>query len=191
MVNDAQGEGQATLNRRHILKLSLAAGVTLATGAISGIAAAASDEQTPQNRPEHARERFLQSMNCSQAILETYAPTMGMSVETARRVAAAFAGGMGMGSECGAVAGAFMVIGLKYGKTSDKDPKADNETFKRVAEFVKEFKAKHQCLGCSELLQTKMGTPEGVKEAAHKGLFTTRCPGYVKTAAELLEKILV
>jgi len=66
----------------------------------------------------------------------------------ARCVAAAFAGGMGMGSECGAVTGAFMVIGLKYGKTVDKDSGADQETFERVAEFIKEFKAKHNHIGC-------------------------------------------
>jgi hypothetical protein len=55
---------------------------------------------------------------------------------------------------------------------------------------VKEFKARYGYLNCSELLGVNMGIPEGVKEAARKGLFTSRCPLYVKTAAEILEKIL-
>jgi len=189
MNHEQANDGGTPCNRRTMLKLSIAAGMSLAAaGSLEGIAASA--EKIPANRPEHARERFLKSMNCSQAILETYAPAMGMPVEQARRVAAAFAGGMGMGNACGAVTGALMVIGMGYGKTADSDPRADDATFKRVAEFTREFKARHKHIGCSELLGADMGTPEGVKEAAGKGYFTSRCPGYVKTAAELLEKIM-
>jgi len=35
---------------------------------------------------------FLKSMNCSQVIMVAYAPMMGIPVETARRISAAFAG---------------------------------------------------------------------------------------------------
>ena len=142
------------------------------------------------NRPEHARNRFLKSMNCSQAIVETYAPSLGITVEQARRVAAAFAGGMGMGSECGAVTGALMVIGLKFGKTLDSDSQANAETFKHVASFINAFKAQHKHLSCSGLLDSKMWTPEGINNATEKEYFTSRCPEYVKSAAEILDKIL-
>jgi len=156
------------------------------------VVALASDQPiSPELRPEHAKLRFLESMNCSQAILETYAPEFGLSVENARKVSAAFAGGMGMGSECGAVTGAFMVIGMKYGKTRDDDSRADSETFKRMADFVKEFKAMYGHSECSALLETDMSTPEGVKEAAGKGYFTSRCPVFVKTASLILEKVMV
>jgi len=36
-----------------------------------------------------------------------------------------------------------------------------------------------------------MWTPEGINNAAEKGYFTARCTEYVKTAAEILDKILV
>jgi len=150
----------------------------------------ASATETIKNRSKHAVRRFLKSMNCAQAILETYAPAMGLSIETSRRIASAFAGGMGMGSECGAVTGAFLVIGLKYGKTLDNDPKADQETFKRVTEFVKEFKARNNYIGCSQLLGIDMSTPEGVQEAGKKGLFTKRCPTFILSATEILERII-
>ena len=178
------------MNRREALKLSLATGVALAAGGIAKIAEAATKEKNPANKPESARQQFLKSMNCSQAILETYGPSMGLPVAQARSVAAAFAGGMGMGSECGAITGAYMVIGMKHGKTAESDSRADNETFKRVAEFNKQFKAHHKYLTCSELLETDMAIPEGVKSAANKGYFTSKCPGYVQTAAEILDKIL-
>jgi C_GCAxxG_C_C family probable redox protein len=184
-------ESTLRITRRDILKVSLVAGMTLATSEVSGVTLASTVERAPDNRPEYAKGRFLKSMNCSQAILETYGPAMGLPVESARRVAAAFAGGMGMGSECGAVTGAFLVIGMKYGRIRDSDSRADKETFKRVAEFVKEFKARYTYINCSELLKVDMGTPEGVKEASRKGLFNSLCPSYVKAAAEILDKILV
>lgn len=190
MCSNNENSKCSCMNRRDALKLSVAAGITLAAGGITKIAEAATNNKSPSNKPEHAKNQFLKSMNCSQAILETYAPSMGMSVQQARKVAAAFAGGMGIGSVCGAVTGAYMVIGMKYGKTVDSDSHADGETFKRVAELTKEFKARHKHIGCSELLEADMGTPEGIKKAANKGYFTSRCPGYVKTAAEILDKIL-
>src|ERR1700680_3257878 len=119
------------LNRRDVIKLSLAAGITLCVGETTKIPEPATNDKSPANKPEHAKNQFLKSMNCSQAILETYAPSMGMTVDQARRVSAAFAGGMGMGSECGAVTGAYMVIGMKHGKTVDSDTHADGENFKR------------------------------------------------------------
>ncbi len=133
----------------------------------------------------------MKSGNCSQAILETYAPSMGLPRDRARQVAAAFAGGMGTGSECGAVTGALMVIGLKYGKVRDKDPVADRRTSAKVVEFIKEFKARHGDTVCSRLLAVNMGTPDGVEEARRRGLFSTRCPEFVRSASEILDKILV
>jgi len=129
-------------------------------------------------------------MNCAQAILETFAPSCGMEVKAARRIAAAFAGGMGRGSECGAVTGAFMVIGMKYGKTKSKDPEAAEKTFIKSAEFSKEFKARHSQVKCSALLGTNMGTPKGISKAERMGYFTSRCPNYVASAVAILDKLL-
>lgn len=187
MAERGEKSGRKGCNRRDMLKASLLAGAGLLVGAPVYAAGAVPSAE----HAEHASGRFLKSMNCSQAILETYAPSMGMSVETARRVAAAFAGGMGMGAECGAVTGAFMVIGMKYGKVTDKDAEADRKTFEKVAEFVKEFKARHEHTGCSALLGVDMATSAGLQEAEAKGLFTELCPKLVCSAAEILDKILV
>jgi C_GCAxxG_C_C family probable redox protein len=132
----------------------------------------------------------MKSMNCSQAVFEVFAPSFGIDAKTARRIAAAFAGGMGRGAECGAVTGALMVIGMKHGKTKSKDPKADEKTFAKSAEFIDEFKARHNQVRCSALLGTNMGTPEGIKKAAQLGYFTSRCPEYVASSVEILDKLL-
>lgn len=180
-----------SMSRRAMLKVTVVTAASLVLQESTESLASTSQPKTSiQDRPEHAKERFLKSMNCSQAVLETYAEDMGMSVENARRVASAFAGGMGMGAECGAITGAMMVIGMKHGKILDEDSAADKETFSRVAKLVEEFKKEHGDIQCSKLLGADMGTPEGVKKAADQGLFTSRCPQFVETTAKVLEKIL-
>jgi C_GCAxxG_C_C family probable redox protein len=177
--------------RRDLLKFFLGTGLVVLGQPLSFLGCTKTPIEIPKNRPEYAVERFMKSMNCSQAVLEAYAPALGMSPLMARRVATAMAGGMGTGSECGAVTGALMVIGLKYGKTADMDQQADKETFQRVTEFFKMFKARHEHLRCSQLLGVDMGSPEGVKEAEKLGLFTKRCPAYVRSSAEILDTILL
>jgi C_GCAxxG_C_C family probable redox protein len=147
-------------------------------------------KEKQHGRPDKAVKHFMKSMNCSQAVLETFAPSFGMEVEAARRIAAAFAGGMGMGAECGAVTGALMVIGMRYGKTKSKDPKADEKTFTKSAEFIKEFRTRHNQVRCSALLGANMGTTDGFGKAERMGYFVSRCPHFVSSSVEILEKLL-
>jgi len=67
-------------------------------------------------RVEAAADCFEKGFNCAQAILSTYGTELGIEREHALRVAGPFGVGMGrMGNTCGAVTGAYMVIGLKHG----------------------------------------------------------------------------
>lgn len=180
MHKDGQKDG---ISRRDVLKISVSAGLTLAAGAGFNEALAAVGARPTAQRPEAAKAHFLKSNNCSQAILESYAPSFGITPEMAGKLATGFAGGMAAGHQCGAVTAAYMVLGLAYG------PK-ERKVFGKMEEFNREFKARHRELGCSQLLGIDMSTREGIKQAKRKGYFTTRCPEYVKTAGELLEKML-
>jgi C_GCAxxG_C_C family probable redox protein len=95
-----------------------------------------------------------------------------------------------MGETCGAVTGAFMVIGLKYGKARDEDDGARDRTYELVGEFVARFKDRHGSIVCRELLGCDLSNPEGLTTAREKGLFETLCPHLVRDAAEILEEIL-
>ena len=88
-----------------------------------------------------------------------------------------------MGEQCGAVTGAFMVIGLKYGKTKAKDDGARDKTYGLAREFVARFQSRHGSIICKELLGYDLSNPK-------EGLFVTLCPHFVRTAAEILEEIL-
>jgi C_GCAxxG_C_C family probable redox protein len=142
---------------------------------------------TPKSR--RAFERFLTDHNCCQSILEIFGPEYGLDEDTALRLGTGFGGGMGrMGEICGAVTGAFLALGLKYG-----DPRANNEakdrTYDVVREFTKRFAARHGSIQCRKLLGCDIGTPEGMAEAKNKDLFNTLCATFVRDAAEILEEL--
>ncbi len=63
-----------------------------------------------------AVERFKKGFNCSQAVLGSFSKQFGLDCDKASKVATGFGSGMRMGGTCGAATGAFMVLGLKYGK---------------------------------------------------------------------------
>jgi C_GCAxxG_C_C family probable redox protein len=143
------------------------------------------------NNPERAVSCFKETFSCSQAILSTYGPELGLEKETALKVAGAFGGGMArMGEVCGAVTGAFMVIGLKHGKIKVEDEEAKEKTYLIVREFVERFKSRNGSIKCRELLGYDISTLEGIKLIKEKKLFYTICVKYVRDAAEIIEELL-
>jgi C_GCAxxG_C_C family probable redox protein len=80
------------------------------------------------------------------------------------------------GETCGAVTGAFMVIGLKYGKATAEDDAARDKTYELVGEFVARFKDRHGSIVCKKLLGYDLSNPKEGEAAKKKGLFDTLCP---------------
>ncbi len=143
------------------------------------------------DKVERAVSCFKKGFSCSQALLSTYGAQLGLNREMALKVSGAFGGGMGrMGETCGAVTGAFMVIGLKYGKTRVEDEQTKEKAYNLVKEFVDKFKSRNGSIICRELLSCDISTPEGMKLAKERKLIATLCPKLVQDAAEIIEQIL-
>ena len=141
-------------------------------------------------KSQEAVGRFKKGFNCSQAVVGTYSEQFGLDCDKASKVATGFGGGMRMGGTCGAVTGAFMVLGLKYGNSTAKDKEGKTKTYKIIEEYTSRFKTRHGSATCRELLGCDISTPEGMKEAQSKGLFSSTCPQMVQEAAEILEEML-
>jgi C_GCAxxG_C_C family probable redox protein len=141
-------------------------------------------------KSEEAVERFKNGFNCSQAVLGSFSEQFGLNCDKAYKVATGFGGGMRMGGTCGAVTGAFMVLGLKYGNSTAKDKEAKANTYKKIEDYTSRFKTRNDSVACRELLGCDISTPEGMKEARDKGLFASTCPMMVQDAAEILEEML-
>lgn len=142
-------------------------------------------------RVEQAVSCFKSGFNCSQAVLSTYAEDFGLDREGALKLAAGFGGGMGrMAGTCGAVTGAFMVLGLTHGPTESGDQTGRETVYERVREFAKRFEARNGTRICRNLIQCDIDTPEGLAMARQQKLFATVCPKFVQDAAEILEEML-
>lgn len=134
---------------------------------------------------------FGGGFNCAQSVLAAFGPITGLDRETALRAAAAFGAGMGrQGEICGAVTGAMLVIGLKYGKVTPEDDGAKERTYYLVQEFAERFRNRNGSILCRELLGCDLSTPGGLKEARKQKVFELVCPGFIKDSIEILEKIL-
>lgn len=143
------------------------------------------------NEVERAVSCFEEGFMCSQALLSAYADEFGMDRQTALKVSAAFGGGMGrMGEICGAVTGAFMVLGLKHGRTEISDTKSHEKTNRLVKEFTERFKSANGSIVCRKLLGCDLSTPEGRKIFVDSKLRDTLCVKYVRDAAEIVEGLL-
>jgi C_GCAxxG_C_C family probable redox protein len=143
------------------------------------------------NQIETAVNRFAEGFNCSQAVFSSYAGQVGLDEGTALKIAAGFGGGMGrIGGTCGAVTGAFMVLGLRHGGSSP-DPQTKELVYAKVRECADRFKARNGSLLCKDLLGCDISTSEGREAAKEKNLFTTICPKVVRDAAEILEEMAV
>jgi len=143
------------------------------------------------NNPERAVALFKEGFSCSQAVLAAYGEQFDLKQEMALRVAGAFGGGMGrMGETCGAVTGAIMVVGLKFGCTTAGDLKARENAYAVVREFVHRFKGRNVSVLCRDLLDCDISTPEGMKRAKEAGLIKQTCPKFVKDAAEILDQLI-
>jgi len=142
----------------------------------------------PSNAAERAKEMMNQRTgHCAQAILTTFGEQTGsekVDYNTLMKVASAFSGGIArMGNVCGALTGALMALGLKYG---GQDSTKVNEV---AMKFLEEFESLNGSIICRELINHDLVTDADVEKAFMTGAFDN-CPKYVEDAAVLLEKLL-
>jgi len=134
---------------------------------------------------------FRDGINCTQAILAAWGSRHGLDRDTAMKLGGAFGSGMNMGETCGAVTGALMVIGLRHAKVSKAGFLSRDRTERETLELIERFKARNGTVSCKELLGCDLGTPQGRAAARRDRSFKTRCPKFVRDAAEILEEMAV
>jgi len=132
-------------------------------------------------------ENTFPKYNCAQTVFSLFAPELGIDEKTALKIASGFAGGMNSAETCGAVTGAYMVIGMKHGHATS-NPEDKVKTKLLIQKFNEEFKVKHATLICKKLTGFDISTPEGLSAAREEDVFHTKCPAFIKTACHILEK---
>jgi C_GCAxxG_C_C family probable redox protein len=129
-------------------------------------------------------------MNCCQCTLTAFCEELGLDRNLALKLALGFGGGMGsMGKTCGAVTGAYMVIGLKQNLT-ERDPDTIRDLSRKlVRDFSSKFISLHGSLECKDLLGCDLSKPGARDIARDKGLLDTVCPQLVRDSVEILENL--
>ncbi|MBQ8930971.1 MAG: C_GCAxxG_C_C family protein [Ruminiclostridium sp.] len=142
------------------------------------------------NRSEKALTLFAKGFNCSQAVLTVFADDFGIEKELALKLGTQFGGGARNGEMCGAVSGALLVLGLKYGHYEQGNTEQKSKAYSIASEYTRRFKEKNGSIVCRELLGYDLTKPEDSERIKEKNLFGTVCPAMIKSAVEVLEGIL-
>ena len=139
-----------------------------------------------ENYGETAVALFATGMNCAQSVFCAVAENLGMDAETAAKVSSGLGGGVGRLREvCGAVTGATLVLGMKYGPEK-------TVVYEKVQAFAAEFKAEMGSIVCRELLSGSGATSGGAPEARTPEYYRKRpCSEIVRFAADTVAKYLI
>jgi len=140
-------------------------------------------------KSQDAAELFRNGFLCSQAILAAFCESYGLDTNTALTIASGLGSGLRCAEVCGAVSGAVLVIGLKYGYTDAKNRAAKARCNAKAEEFVRIFRERNRHITCRDILGCDVSTPEGRQKAIDEKLFTTVCLDMVVSAATILEEL--
>lgn len=144
------------------------------------------------SKPTIALTTFANSYNCSQSVFSVFAPDFGISKDLSLRLAGPLGAGIARRQEmCGAVTGALLALGLKYGKGENGTDEDKKRAYAVAQDFMKDFETEFGSVVCLHLLDNnRMDTEEGAATIEKEDMFNTHCTKYVKYAVEKTEELL-
>jgi C_GCAxxG_C_C family probable redox protein len=145
-----------------------------------------------KEKSTEAVETFSKNFNCAQSVLSVFSDELNISKNDCFKIATPFGSGVAYRQEmCGAVTGALMAIGMKYGMGENDTRDQKSYTYDITTHYISEFKKLHGSICCRDLLDgIDMSTPEGYSKVLELNLFRTHCSEYIRSAVLICEKIL-
>jgi C_GCAxxG_C_C family probable redox protein len=144
-----------------------------------------------KDRVTEALELFNSGFHCSQAVFAAFSEDLGLSSKTALKIACPFGGGLGgYGKTCGALTGAMMVIGLKFGSSEVNDPETKKLSRDKTRALIETFERTHGTSNCNELVGFDRSNLSGAELMAKLPYFHTTCPKFLETVVSYLEEEL-
>lgn len=137
---------------------------------------------------DRAYEIFTGGANCAQATLGAFAQELGLTAETAARIASGFGGGLGRQREvCGAVSGICMAAGLLYGYADPEEVEAKTATYEMIRTLCNRFTEQNGSIICRQLLGLE-DVPESAKAEARTARYYAQrpCAELCRSAADIL-----
>lgn len=140
-------------------------------------------------KSEKAKELFSLGYNCAQSVSAVFASDYGIAQHEILKMSCGFGGGMRNSEVCGAVSGAIMVIGMKYGNGTENSSETKGICYQKTVEFTNAFHNKNKSIICRELLGLDIFEGDGMEKAKEANLFQTVCVDMIVDAVNLLEEL--
>ena len=94
-----------------------------------------------------------------------------------------------MGEPCGAVAGAVIIIGLKFGRGRAAGETEKSDVYKISDMFIEKFRTRNSSVMCRKLVGFDFSSKREADLDSGR-VIAEKCPGFVRDAAEIIEEIL-
>jgi C_GCAxxG_C_C family probable redox protein len=144
-----------------------------------------------KNAEEKTIELFRSGLNCAQTVLTSYSDKLDFDNNLAMSIACGFGGGMGRLQEtCGAVTGAYMVLGVYNCKKFADNKERKESTYAMVQKFNNKFKEINGTTECIVLLKCDLKTEEGHRYAVQNKLFETVCEKCISDSLGIIDQLI-
>lgn len=139
---------------------------------------------------EKAENLFYSGCNCAQSVLVAFCDKTGMTEKQAMRMASGFGGGMGrMREVCGAMSGAFMVLGCLYGYEEPGQEDLKKAHYAIVQDTAAKFREEYGTIICCTLLGNPDDSPNPTPRT-EEFYHHRPCGRFIRKAAEIVEEYI-
>ena len=140
---------------------------------------------------DKAIQSFQSGMNCAQAVVTAYADRLKFDPDLAAGLSCGFGGGMGrLQQTCGALTGAFMVLGIHNRRLYTDRAELKNVTYTQVRKINEKFRQRQGATDCRSLLGCDLQTDEGMQYHKDNHQSKTICEKCIAASIELLDEIV-
>ena len=140
---------------------------------------------------EKAIQSFQSGLNCAQSVVTAYADRLNFDPDLAAGLSCGFGGGMGrLQQTCGALTGAFMVLGIQNSRKYTDRAERKNVTYTQVQQLNEAFRQHQGATDCRALLGCDLRTPEGMKFHQETNQSKTICEKCIAASIEILDGIV-
>ena len=128
---------------------------------------------------------------CSEAVFKAIACAQGITNELIPKVASGFAAGLGRSGEvCGAVSGAVLGLGLKYGRNSPEKTPPGRRPYWYATELVHAIKERKGAVTCAGILGLDLKDQGDLETYNKLDHWNTTCREVIKEATALAWDLL-
>jgi len=146
-----------------------------------------SKKETVNRAVQYTEKGFL----CSEAVLLALSETQNITSEIIPRIATGFGAGISRhGEVCGALSGAVMGLGLRFGRSQVSETPQDSSPYQFGQTMVNLFVEHFGNIRCRDILDLDISSDEGRKKYRVQRLWESKCRELIRTATELAYDLL-